>query len=252
MEKHTWNPALYDEKYDFVWKQAEDLVDLLAPKFQERVLDIGCGTGRLAHRIAASGAEVTGIDADAGMIEQARRNFPTVRFELADARSFHFPEPFDAIFSNAALHWIKEPGKAVARISASLKPGGRLVAEFGGKGNVREVVAAINAARSLLGFPEIHAPWYFPSIGEYAALLEAQGLSVTYAAVFDRPILLEGGEEGLRNWIFNFASNLLAPIPSDRHPDLIRHIEDQARPKLFKDGVWRVDYRRIRVFAVKE
>lgn len=247
MESHVWNPALYDDKHAFVWKQAEDLIALLAPQPRERILDLGCGTGRLTEQIAASGAEVIGIDADAAMIEQARRQFPAGRFTQSDARNFSFPAPFDAVFSNAALHWIKEPEKVVSRISAALRPGGRFVAEFGGKGNVREVLKAIAAARKRRGEPEIASLWYFPSVAEYAARLEQEGLMVTYAILFDRPIALEGGEAGLRNWIVTFANSL---VPSDS--GLIDLIEEAARPKLFQDGVWRVDYRRIRIVAFKE
>src|SRR5690242_15677096 len=126
--EHHWDAALYDDKHAFVWKQAASLLELLAPQPGERVLDLGCGTGQLA----AAGAEVVGLDHSPAMVEQARRLYPQLRFELGDARRFAFAKPFDAVFSNAALHWVREPEAAIACIRDALKPGGRFVAEFGG------------------------------------------------------------------------------------------------------------------------
>src|SRR5437868_5307298 len=92
-----WNPALYDGKHSFVWKYGASLLELLAPQPGERILDLGCGTGHLTAQIAEAGAEVIGIDAAAAMIEEARRAYPSLRFEIMDARDFTFAEPFDAI-----------------------------------------------------------------------------------------------------------------------------------------------------------
>ena len=119
-----------------MWRHGEDLIGLLAPQPGERILDLGCGTGQLTAEIAKSRAQVVGIDSSPEMVQQARSNYPLLRFELADATQFRTAEPFDAVFSNAALHWIKDAGGAASTIAQALKPGGRFVAEFGGKGNV--------------------------------------------------------------------------------------------------------------------
>src|SRR5436305_1929420 len=109
-----WDTGLYDDKHSFVWKYGAALIDVLVPRWGERVLDLGCGTGHLTARIAEAGAEVVGIDSSAEMIAEARRQFPHIRSEIADARDFAFDEPFDAVFSNAVLHWVKPPEEAVA------------------------------------------------------------------------------------------------------------------------------------------
>ncbi len=253
-DDRRWNPSRYDEKHAYVWSLAADLIDLLSPKPGERILDLGCGTGHLTARIAELGAEVIGIDASAEMIAQARKNYPDLRFEIQDARDFRFDLPFDAVFSNAALHWIKEPERVIACIERALKPGGRFVAEFGGKGNIQRIVGAIKAACQAVGssLKEESIPWYFPSLGEYAALLERNGLAVTEASLFDRPTALEGGEAGLRDWIETFAASLLQHLPPDRRPAVIQSIEEVLRPTLFQNGIWQADYKRLRLKAIKE
>ena len=248
-----WNPDLYDHKHAFVWKLGAELIGPLSPGSGERILDLGCGTGHLTARIAASGAEVIGIDADPGMVEQAKTNYPDLRFEVGDAREFHVHELFDAVFSNAMLHWITEPDKAVRCIARALKPTGRFVAEFGGHGNVQTLLTAIREGLREAGsrIETTWNPWYFPSIGEYAALLEAHGLETVQATLFDRRTSLEDGDAGLRNWLETFANGLLKAVPEDQRPQIVKQIEDRLRPSLYRDGVWQVDYKRIRVVAVK-
>src|SRR5436305_1035520 len=125
-----WDAQLYDQSHAFVWRYGSGLLELLDPKPGERVLDVGCGTGHLTQKIADAGAQVVGVDASAAMIDEARRNFPDLKFELADATAMRFAEPFDAVFSNAALHWVKPPAAAVARMWEALRPGGRVVIEM--------------------------------------------------------------------------------------------------------------------------
>ena len=247
-----WNPDLYQSRHSFVWERGSDLLDLLQPQPGERILDLGCGTGQLAARIAASGAAVTGIDSAPAMIEEARRNFPDVTFRVADARDFQFSQPFDAVFSNAALHWVRPPEPVVACIARALRPGGRLVAEFGGKGNIREIVSGIEEVRQALGFPGGKAAelWYFPSVSEYAALVEGAGMEVNFAALFDRPTPLQD-ESGMRTWLDMFAQSLIEDVPPETRPELIREIEARLRPALYRDGGWFADYRRLRVLARK-
>src|SRR5580704_7413905 len=109
-----WDSALYDDRHSFVWKKAGDLIDLLDPRPGERILDLGCGTGHLTAQIAERGAEVIGLDASASMMGQDSQNYPKLKFVLADARSFDLGTGFDAVFSNAALHWILEPAPVIA------------------------------------------------------------------------------------------------------------------------------------------
>src|SRR5579863_1826995 len=141
MAKTGWNPTLYDARHAFVWEKARGLIDLLAPQPGERILDLGCGTGQLASEIASVGATVVGVDRSPEMIAEARMKFPELRFDVADARALPFAQEFDAVFSNATLHWIPQADQVIVGVVRALKPGGRFVAEFGGKGNVRILMA---------------------------------------------------------------------------------------------------------------
>lgn len=251
--QNQWDAELYDNKHSFVSRLATDLVELLAPKSGECILDLGCGTGHLTHNIASSGAEVIGIDNAPTMLDQARKNYPNLKFEVADGTSLHFTEQFDAIFSNAVLHWIQEPEKVTSGIWRALKPGGRFVAEFGGKGNIKIITTAIYNAIQAANYPinEALNHSYFPSIGEYGTLLEQQGLELIFATLFERPTPLENGEQGLQNWIKMFRNNLLTAVPSDKQTKILADIENQLRSKLYRNGTWFADYRRIRVIAIK-
>lgn len=242
-----WDAGLYESDHAFVWKYGADLLPLLAPKPGERIIDLGCGTGQLTAEIAAAGAETLGIDASAEMIGQARQNYPKLKFHLADARTFTVKEPFDAVFSNAALHWVLEPREAVQRIYAALKPGGRFVAEFGGKRNINRVVAALLAA----GTVDPLSTFYFPSISEYTSILESEGFEVGFATLFDRPTELEDPVRGLEQWLLMFQQKALESIPREGRPAAIRKIEANLRGDLFYDGRWHIDYRRLRVVATK-
>jgi len=245
-----WDAGLYDDKHSFVWKMAAGLVELLEPKPGERILDVGCGTGHLTAQIAASGALTYGIDQSPEMIRQAREKFPELRFDVMDAREISLEESFDAVFSNATLHWIKEPERVIRGIVKVLKPGGRFVAEFGGKGNVAALLAAAECAwKKLRPETPFDSPWFYPSAGEYASLLERRGLEVTYALLFDRPTPLEDGERGLRTWLEMCGGSIAGKLPVEERERLVKEIERQARGKLFRDGQWVMDYRRLRIVA---
>jgi trans-aconitate methyltransferase len=247
----AWDAALYDERHAFVWKAGSDLLDLLNPQPGERILDLGCGTGHLTAGIAERGAEVVGTDASAEMVAAARDAYPAMTFLVMRGEELTCDAPFDAVFSNAALHWMPEADAVAENIARALKPGGRLVAEFGGKGNVHHVTEALLAAlRAEAPDTAPSLPWYFPSVGEYAALLERHGLEVTFAALFDRPTPLDG-EDGLRAWFRMFADGVLAALPAERRAPVLARAEAACRPNLYRDGTWVADYRRLRVVAKK-
>jgi trans-aconitate 2-methyltransferase len=249
--KEVWNTALYEGQHSFVWQLGESLLQWLAPQGGERILDLGCGTGHLTDKIANAGAQVWGIDSSAEMIETARQNYPHLQFEVGDAKNFAVDEPLDAVFSNAVLHWIREADAVIDCVYRALQPGGRFVAEFGGKGNVEAIAQAISDTLETMGYPELDCPWYFPSIGEYATRLERQGFDVTQATLNDRPTLLEGGEAGLANWLQMFATGWLSPISEKEKAQVIEEVEQELRSKLYHYGGWTADYRRIRLLAYK-
>jgi len=248
----SWNAGLYKSKHLFVSQHGEDLLTILNPKPKEKILDLGCGTGELTNKIAQTGATVVGLDSSAGMIESARNSFPNIEFVLADAKDFFFEEKFDAVFSNAALHWIREAEKVVKCIANALHPKGRLVLEMGGKGNVEKIVCAVKEAIREIGSTEIEDIWFFPTIGEYASLLEKHGFEVQYAAHFERPTKLEDGEAGLRNWIKMFGAKMFAQAAQIVQDEIIKLAEVKLRDELFQNENWYADYKRLRISARKQ
>lgn len=246
-----WDANLYQAAHAFVWQKAADLLDLLAPKSGEHILDLGCGTGQLTADIARRGASVIGLDRSSEMIQQAGKNYPAIHFEIGDATTFTLDACVDAVFSNATLHWVKPPEAAVKQIWTALKPGGRFIAEFGGRGNVEQVCKALRVALGDVAEIEFDSinPWYFPSIAEYAGMLERQGFDVTFAQLFPRPTRLEGGEQGMRNWIKMFGAPLLNHVASSHYDAVLTAAENHAHPTLFEKGQWTADYVRLRIVA---
>lgn len=247
-----WDSGLYDHKHDFVSKYGEDLVDILNPKPGEEILDIGCGTGDLAQLITDRGAHVTGIDSSKEMIETARKKYPSIDFEIQSATSFSFNKKFDAVFSNAALHWIREKEKVIKQVYKCLKPGGRFVAELGGKGNVEKIIDALKSALAAHGFIKESQvqTWYFPSLSEYASLLEANGFRVIFASHFDRETALKDSH-GIANWLRMFGRSYLENISDKDVDEILKEVEQQLRPSNFRDGKWFADYKRLRIAALK-
>ena len=247
-----WNANLYDEKHDFVSKYGEDVIQLLDPQPGEDILDVGCGTGDLTELIRERGANVVGLDNSVEMINKAQEKYPAIDFKVASADSFNFDKKFDAVFSNAALHWVLEKEKAVECIYNCLKKGGRFVAELGGKGNIASIVDALKYSLSKKGFEENanRQVWYFPSLAEYATLLESKGFRVMWCTHFDRPTLLKDND-GIKNWIRMFGKSYLEKLNDDVINSVLQEVEEQMKPTNYKNNQWYADYVRLRVVAMK-
>jgi trans-aconitate methyltransferase len=247
----TWDADRYDGSFGYVSALGRGVVTLLDPRPGDRVLDLGCGTGRLTATVAAAGARVWGIDADAAMIAKARLDHPHVRFELADGHTFEVEEPVDAVMSNAALHWMLRADDVIARVHTALRPAGRFVAEFGGQGNIATIHRAVLDAAESLGVDrdQLPNPWYFPSPAEHAARLESGGFRVRSLELVDRPTPLSS--DGITGWLRMFGDRLLAPVPSEQREELIRSASDRCRATLERDGRWFADYVRLRFVAEK-
>ncbi len=243
----SWNADQYSGKHAYVWQLGAALIDLLDPQPGEHILDLGCGTGQLTAQIADRGALVTGFDKSAAMLEQARRSYPHLKFVEGDAAAFHFDQPFDAVFSNATLHWVKDAEAAVVSIARALRPGGRFVAEFGGKGNNR---AMLEALRHAIPDADARNPWFYPSIGEYAPLLERDGLEVRQASLFDRPTPVER-ESAMEDWFRMFCGAFFEGLTPQQTNEAIQKMVAHLRPQRYRAGVWNLDYRRLRMLAVK-
>ncbi|MFP4091306.1 MAG: class I SAM-dependent methyltransferase [Cyclobacteriaceae bacterium] len=249
-----WNPHLYQDKHAFVYGYGEALIELLNPQPHERILDLGCGAGQLSAEIARRGAKVTGLDASAEMIADAQRNFPELKFIVADAADFHFEQPFDAIFSNASLHWVLRYRQAIGCMYNALKAGGRLVLEMGGAGNIQRIEDQLRHSLEAHGFMwEASMPcWFFPTIGQYTSALEAGGFLVKMAQHYDRPTELADESTGIKDWLRMFARSFFEAVPEKEQQSIMEEVQEQLRPHLFRDGKWYADYKRLRVVAVKE
>ncbi|AWN23559.1 SAM-dependent methyltransferase [Deinococcus irradiatisoli] len=247
-----WNAEHYRDRHAFVYESSRDLVSgWLRPQPGERILDLGSGSGELTAQIAESGAQVTGVDASGEMIAAARARHPGVTFEVREAHALPYRRDFEAVFSNAALHWMKPLEPVVAGMAAALVPGGRVALEMGGGANVKAVRQAVEQALGDLGLSALPHPWIFPSPAELAALLEGAGLMVERLHLFRRPSRLSG-EDGLRAWLTGFASGWLAPLTGEERAAVIGRAEQLARPQLWNGELWTADYVRLRALAFLE
>ncbi len=247
-EQQKWSPEQYAQNARFVSDLGMPVVTLLAPRAGERILDVGCGDGPLTQKLVELGCEVVGVDASPAMIEAAKAL--GLDAHVMDGQALHFASEFDAVFSNAALHWMKQPEEAITGVWQALKPGGRFVAEFGGDGNTATVLRALDAALQQRGLDfRTLSPWYFPSVEEYRGKLKAQGFVVNTIALIPRPTPLPGSLVG---WLETFAQSFVAPLPVTERAGFLADVENRCRPMLCDtDGKWAVDYVRLRFSATK-
>jgi trans-aconitate methyltransferase len=248
-----WNSTLYDKSHDFVSKFGEGILSYLNPNPTETILDLGCGTGDLTNKIFLTGAKVIGVDSSAEMIAKAKSKFPEIEFYQMDARELNLDTQFDAIFSNAVLHWIPEKQLVIGKMYSHLKDQGRIVLEFGGKGNnqhMLKVLRDVFIKRGHVKNAKIDF-WYYPSIGEYSTELEKQNFRVVHAEHFDRITPLKG-DQGIKDWFLMFGDYLFVDISDTEKDDILDEVQDKLKVTHFKDGVWNADYKRIRIVALKD
>ena len=243
----SWDPNLYDQQHSFVWELAGEILSWLDPKPGERILDLGSGTGHLTARIADLGASVVGIDSSPEMVGSAGSTYPNLDFRVSNARTFALDREVDAVFSNATLHWVREADQVATRVFSALRSGGRFVAEFGGSGNVTEIMAATRSVlepRDLFSWPN----QYYPTPEEYSDVLKAAGFEVRRIELVPRITPLPGG---LRSWLRMFRGELLSAIPPAELEATLDAIEEAARSRLYRNDTWFADYVRLRVKASK-
>lgn len=247
-----WDARIYRERTGFVSELGMPVVELLDPRRGERVLDVGCGDGALTEKLTSLGCEVVAIDSSGEMVEAARARGLDARVmnaaQLIDAD--RFAGEFDAVFSNAALHWMHPMAAVAAGIFRCLRTGGRFVAEFGGEGNVAGIRTAIHEALRQRGVSATAVdPWHFPSLPEYSALLTETGFEIRDIGDFERPTPLTGG---IRGWIEAVGRPFLRAVSEGERESLLADIEALLPRELRgDDGTWCADYVRLRVFAVK-
>ena len=245
-----WNPEVYAANADFVPVLGQPVLDLLQPQSGERVLDLGCGDGALTEKMVALGAQVVGIDNSAEMIAAARQRGIDAR--LMDARALVFANEFDAVFSNAALHWIKDdPDAPITGAFLALRVGGRFVGELGGHANVAAITVALVAVLERRGIRGAASwiPWYFPTIEDYEIRLQRAGFVPQTVQLIPRPTPLA---TGMRAWLETFANPFCAALPREERDSFLNEVTVLLQPALCDtSGRWTADYTRLRFSAIK-
>jgi trans-aconitate methyltransferase len=244
----TWSPVSYAKNARFVSDLGEPLLALLASKPSETILDLGCGDGALTEKIAAAGCVVYGCDASLSQLQAARRRATNVF--VTDGQHLGLKRRFDAVFTNAALHWMKQAEQVVEGVANSLKPGGRFVGEFGGKGNVETIRQALHCALQERAIdPWTVDPWYYPDPQEYRELLNRHGFTVEYIDLIPRPTKLPGDILG---WLEVFAQPFSKAVAESERAALLDEVRKELQSKLQKpDGSWCADYVRLRFKATR-
>ena len=244
--EQNWDPTSYAANAAFVPVLGAPLLELLRARKGETILDLGCGDGTLTRRIAEAGATVVGADASAALVAAACAAGVDAR--LMNGQALTFDSEFDAVFSNAALHWMPRADDVLGGIVRALRPQGRLVAEFGGHGNVAAIVVALLAVTHDLSSERvIQSPWFFPTAEEYAAMLTKHGFKVDQIALIPRPTFLPTGMEG---WLDVFAHPFLHTLPLEDQAATKKKVVQLLRPALCdRSGRWIADYVRLRLSA---
>jgi trans-aconitate methyltransferase len=224
-------------------------LDLLAPKAGERILDLGCGDGVLTKKLEDLGCEVVAVDSSVAQVEAARKL--GLNASAISAEELPYSEEFDAVFSNAVLHWIKHADVMLAGVHRALKPGGRFVAECGGRGCIQKIRVALVQALERRGIDgKARVPWYFPTSGDYATRLERAGFRVDSIALIPRPTPLPGDVIG---WLETFALNFFQGFSDEDRRDYLQEVRTVLEPQLRDpNGTWVADYVRLRFAATKD
>lgn len=243
-----WNSGKYAKDAAFVSALGSEVVRLLNPEIGEHILDLGCGDGTIAAELVTMGSHVIGVDASESMVAAA--NKLGVKAHCISGEKLAFDGNFDAVFSNAALHWMQDYHAVLDGVFQALKPGGRFIAEMGGYGNVQVIRDAIHAVYNAQpDWPEYQSPWFFPSDEQYQTLLVQHGFQVNSITLFDRPTPLDSG---VKEWLKLFAQHATDHLSAADKDDFLNQVVAHLKPRLYNDHTgWTADYVRLRFSATK-
>jgi len=244
---NKWNAEKYNKHADFVSNLASPVIDLLKPKKDETILDLGCGDGTLAVEMEKFGADVTAVDLSESMVAKTKEK--GIKSSVMSATELTFENEFDAVFSNAVLHWVKDADVAIKKISRSLKSNGRFIAEFGGYGNIKYLTDAMQEVfNNHKEFGSFNNPWYFPKDTDYRQLLEENGFVVEYIELIPRATKIDD----ISNWLDIFANGIVSHLSDEQQEQFKQEVRVILEPKIYlnEDG-WVADYVRLRLKATK-
>lgn len=248
MKPMEWDADLYENEHGFVSEHGKDLLTFIPKKPGTRVLDVGCGTGTLAAKLVDEGLRVVGIDESPEMIAKAQALYPDIDFRVEDALSMEFSSEFDVVFSNAVFHWIPDHTTLLRHVRKALIPGGKLVCEFGGVGNIVRIQRAFERSLERRNITYT-SPFEFPELAEFKQLLFDAGFVVELINIADRITPLKGGARGMRTWVEQFFEADLSALPEVEQARIIAEMEDELQSALWDGQRWSADYRRLRVVA---
>jgi len=248
MNQQIWDAKQYQDNASFVSELGSSVLELLNPQHGEVILDLGCGDGSLTEKIAYTVKEVIGIDSSKSMVEATRKR--GLNADLLSGDFISYKNKFDAVFSNALLHWLSDYQAVIKGVHQALKPKGRFVGEFGGQGNISTLVhvmqTVVNKNKTMGDFSN---PWFFPSVDKYKAALEDGGFSVAYIELIPRPTPLK---TGVQEWVKIFANHIISGMPESLESEFLTQTEALARPHLFSESSgWAADYVRLKFHATK-
>ena len=246
-ETNNWNADKYNKHADFVSNLATPVVDLLNPIENEKILDLGCGDGTLAVEIEKLNTKVIAVDLSQSMVDKTKEK--NIEAYVMSATELNFNNEFDAVFSNAVLHWVKDSKIAINKINNSLKNNGRFIAEFGGYGNIKFLTDAMQKVFDKhKEYGEFNNPWYFPKDTDYKKLLEDNGFKVEYIELIPRPTSIDD----ISNWLDIFANGIVSHLTSEQQLNFKQEVREILKPKIYteKNG-WVADYVRLRFKAIK-
>lgn len=243
-----WDSSLYDKNHSFVSQYGCELLKYLPQNKQQKILDLGCGTGDLSYELSKLCQKVVGIDASPQMISLAREKFPNLDFRVCEGLSMTFKDEFDVVFSNAVFHWISNHNLLLENIAKALKSEGILICEFGALGNIESIENAFKLALSRQGFAYT-MKLNFPDADSFSKLLKQNHFEIIELSKFDRPTPLENNEEGLRIWLKQFFNSQLDKLPLQIQEKIFEEVEALTKDKLYHNRVWTLDYKRLRVIA---